>query len=285
MKNQNENVGATLQNAQNVPEEVKVPNFISPFTIKRSEQRTINLGNYENVKVDAGIEVQVEISSQEEYILAVDYLTNWLKQDLDNQEALVKTKLAEKEAAEKQVQIQQAETQAQQMKSVPIYVWHIQTNAGMLALSNDLNFEIRCPRCGKPMVKRKGSDNSEFYGCTGYYDPTPCKVSFNEEIFNKFYAKVNELIAAGVPNPAGLKATIIKVPDPKNSGKFIKDISFDDKACYEEEQPQGYQIPQQAQVHQVPQQVVQNQGGQFQPNTYYNQYSAQQYGAEEEMPF
>ena len=52
-----------------------------------------------------------------------------------------------------------------------------------------------------------------------------------------------------------------------------------------EEQPQGYQIPQQAQVHQVPQQVVQNQGGQFQPNTYYNQYSAQQYGAEEEMPF
>ena len=129
MENNIQNVGATLQNAQNVPEEVKVPNFISPFTIKRSETRTINTGNYENVKVDAGIEVQVEISSKEEYIFAVNYLTTWLKQDLDNQEALVKAKMAEKEAAEKQVQIHQAEEQAQQMKSVPIYVWHIQTNA------------------------------------------------------------------------------------------------------------------------------------------------------------
>ena len=271
MKNQNENVGATLQNAQNVPEEVKVPNFISPFTIKRSEQRTINLGNYENVKVDAGIEVQVEISSQEEYMLAVDYLTNWLKQDLDNQEALVKTKLAEKEAAEKQVQIQQAETQAQQMKSVPIYVWHIQTNVGTLAVSNDPNFELRCPRCGKPMQLRKGP-YGEFYGCTGYRDEVnKCSFGVNKPMIDEFFATVNELIAAGVPNVAGLTATITKSGNDKY-------ISINKDACY-------INNLENTQVHQVPQQVVQNQGGQFQPNTYYNQYSAQQYGAEEEMPF
>ena len=61
MKNQNENVGATLQNAQNVPEEVKVPNFISPFTIKRSETRTINTGNYENVNAEVALRLAEKI--------------------------------------------------------------------------------------------------------------------------------------------------------------------------------------------------------------------------------
>ena len=277
MENNIQNVGATLQNAQNVPEEVKVPNFISPFTIKRSETRTINTGNYENVKVDAGIEVQVEISSKEEYIFAVNYLTTWLKQDLDNQEALVKTKMAEKEAAEKQVQIHQAEEQAQQMKSVPIYVWHIQTNAGILAVSNDRNFEIRCPRCGKPMQLKRGSDG-DFYGCPGYTDPTnPCKVSFNKGLFDKFFAKVNELIAAGVPNVAGLKATIFKLPN-----SFKKDISFDDQDCYQE--------PNNQQFNQIPQQVVQNQGRQTQVHQNPNlvQMSPpvqQQQYVEDDLPF
>ena len=219
MSNNQKNVGATLQNAQEEIQEVKVPNFLSPFTIKRSEQRTINLGNYENVKVDAGIEVQVEISSQEDYILAVDYLTNWLKQDLDNQENIIKTKIAEKEATEKQVQIHQAEEQAQQMKSVPIYVWHIQTNVGVLAVSNDPKFELRCPRCGRPMQLRKGKPGlyEDFYGCTGYKGKNQvndCTFGVDKPLLDKFFAKVNELIAAGAPNLAGLKAIIVKIPEP-----------------------------------------------------------------------
>lgn len=260
MSNNQKNVGATLQNAQEENQEVKVPNFLSPFTIKRSEQRTINLGNYENVKVDAGIEVQVEISSQEDYILAVDYLTNWLKQDLDNQENIIRVKMTEKAEAEKQVQIKQAEEYAEKMKSVPLFVWQIQTNVGTLAVSNDPNFELRCPRCGKPMQLRKGQ-YGEFYGCTGYRDETnKCTFGINKPMLDEFFAVANELIAAGAPNVAGLTATITK----SGTEKYIA-INRDN--CYVDN-------VENTQVHQ---QVPQNQGVQ-------NQYT-QVHQAPPNMPY
>jgi ssDNA-binding Zn-finger/Zn-ribbon topoisomerase 1 len=251
MSNNQKNVGATLQNAQEEIQEVKVPNFLSPFTIKRSEQRTINLGNYENVKVDAGIEVQVEISTQEDYILAVDYLDTWLKQDLDTQEKMARAMKEAKVQAEKQVQIKQAEEYAEKMKSVPLFVWQIQTNVGTLAVSNDPNFELRCPRCGKPMQFRKGVPGKyeDFYGCTGYRDEVnKCTFGVNKSMLDEFFATANELIAAGAPNVAGLTATIIKAGNDKY-------ISINKDACYQEEnpQPQVHQAPQQnTQVHQAP---------------------------------
>lgn len=242
MSNKKEEVCVSSQNTQEV-EEVKVPKFVSPFIIKRNETRTINTGNYENVKVDAGIEVSVEISTQEDYNLAVDYLTKWLKEDLDNQEEIIKAKLVEKEEKEKEVEIKQAEEYAEKMKNVPVYVWNIQTNVGTLSVSNDPNFQMRCPRCGRPLEKRNGKFG-EFYGCQGYRDETnKCTFGVNKVLLDEFFAHANEVIQSGAPNVNGLTATIVKNGSEKN-------INVDKSACYQD------------------QQIQQNQSGQYQDYSY-----------------
>ena len=58
-------------------------------------------------------------------------------------------------------------------------------NGGDLIVSDDPNFKMVCPKCGRPLRKRDGK-YGEFYGCTGYNEGCKWLINVSDvEIFLK----------------------------------------------------------------------------------------------------
>lgn len=207
MQNINQNVEVTFQNPpvpateNNVGEinEIKLPEF-KITTITKRMAKLINTGNYQNTTIETSI--SADIANNEDIETVSQVLEKLLKLDLGRQELEVVEKVKKVEEEKKQEEIKQSEEVAAKMKKINIYKWVVSNMYGdQLTVSNDLHYEMICPRCGGKIEKRNGK-NGEFYACSNYRT-TGCKFTFNKQIITDFLNRVVEFLETtpDVPQP------------------------------------------------------------------------------------
>ena len=145
--------------------------------ITRSIGRTINTGDYQNQKID--ISLEAEIYDNEDYKEVADTLRQMIEVELDIQEQ----EILEKVKQQKEEKEQQAAEEKAEVPTVEFTQYLFNTKGYNLIVSNEPGFEMKCPKCGRPLALRKGQ-YGEFYGCTGYSQG--CKFAVNKSEIDNF---------------------------------------------------------------------------------------------------
>lgn len=283
------NVNSTVeQTVQNVPVpatenaevkmefvELPVPNF-KITTITKRMARLINTGNYQNTTIETAITAEVEENNIQQ---VASILEEMIIADLNKQETEIRDKVVAEEEEKKQQEIKQSEAMAARMKKINVYKWLVSNHNGdQITVSNDLHYQMTCPRCGGKLEKRKGR-NGDFYGCSNY-TTTKCGCTLNVEALTDWLNRAVEFLSTNqVPHPE-------KIYGYATSPNYIE---LDTTLAMQEEQPnliqqaQGQQPQPVQQVHHG--QVLQyNQAYQQYRNNYINQQQSNGYIGEE-IPF
>jgi ssDNA-binding Zn-finger/Zn-ribbon topoisomerase 1 len=105
-----------------------------------------------------------------------------------------------------------------------MYIWTLRkyysNGFDDIQISNDPNYQMVCPRCGKPLTLISGM-YGEFYGCTGYKDG--CKFTLQRRLVENFRreAKLKVLsFPQKYPHPEKLRGHTLY------AGKTNKDIEI-----------------------------------------------------------
>ena len=175
MKNQ-ENTNIVEETMETKVEETPTPKF-KLVKITRSICRTINTGDYQNQKID--ISLEAEIYNTEDYKEVADTLKAMIETELDIQEQ----EILEKVQKAKEEKLQQEEQAKSEEPKVEYTQYIFNVKGQNLVVSNDPNFEMKCPKCGRPLASRNGQ-YGEFYGCTGYNQG--CRFAVNKSEIDSF---------------------------------------------------------------------------------------------------
>ena len=89
-----------------------------------------------------------------------------------------------------------------------MYIWTLRkvskNGTDEIRISNDSYFEMTCPKCGKPLMLRKGQ-YGDFYGCTGFRDG--CRFTLEKKIVDEFVWRANKEVLSQpekYPHPENL---------------------------------------------------------------------------------
>ena len=169
MEKLNENVVAT-EVAEN--EDV----MFDILEVKLGGGRTIPTGDYKSTRIDCEIKVRLHNSNDYEKVMAK--LDTMLEDALDKKEADILAK----------VQTQKEEThpitqsEDVQVQEYPQYILKVKSEN--LIVSQDPNFQMVCPKCGRPLRYIENGKYGPFYGCTGYSQG--CKFAVNKSEIENF---------------------------------------------------------------------------------------------------
>ena len=238
----------TTENVENQMEfvELPIPSF-KITTITKRVARLINTGNYQNTTIETAITAEVEENNIQQ---VADILEQMIAEDLNQQEKSIRDNLLAVEEEKKQEEIKQSEAIAAKMKKINLYKWLISNQYGdQVAVSNDVHYQMTCPRCGGKLEKKNGK-SGPFYGC-GNYHTNNCRFTISHNQVYDFLNRVVEYLETNkVQHPERIYGYIT------NQNSVEIDFSH---ATEEDNQPQiPVQQVQQPQVHQgqIPQQPV-----------------------------
>lgn len=199
--NKNENVKVETEN-QPIMKITKITKRIC---------RTIPTGDYQNSRIE--LEVETEIFNNEDFEEVSTTLKNMINQQLDIEEAeiLAKAQTKQEDKVKEQIQEIMQPQQTQQQGKYKVWTYTGSKYGGALKVSNNPNFKMVCPLCGKPLQKRKGKFG-EFYGCAGYRDDG-CNWLVNVSDVENF---IKQQLGEAPAGPSGREIHMAVAKTPKN---------------------------------------------------------------------